>query len=37
MLLWFAVIAALGIAGISRYPAVIAAVDPRYGIASARS
>src|ERR1700736_4324131 len=33
MLLWFAVIAALGIAGISRYPAVIAAVDPRYGIA----
>src|SRR5664279_4073275 len=31
MLLWFAVIAALGIAGISRYPAVIAAVDPRYG------
>jgi KUP system potassium uptake protein len=37
MLLWFAAIAALGIAGISRYPAVIAAVDPRYGIASARS
>jgi KUP system potassium uptake protein len=33
MLLWFAVIAALGIAGISRYPAVIAAVDPRFGIA----
>src|ERR1700731_2804054 len=33
MLLWFAVIAALGVAGISRYPAVIAAVDPRYGIA----
>jgi K+ potassium transporter len=33
MLLWFAVIAALGIAGISRYPAVIAAVDPRYGVA----
>jgi KUP system potassium uptake protein len=32
MLLWFAVIASLGIAGISRYPAVIAAVDPRYGI-----
>ena len=28
MLLWFAVIAALGVAGISRYPAVIAAVDP---------
>lgn len=33
MLLWFAVIAALGVAGISRYLAVIAAVDPRYGIA----
>jgi KUP system potassium uptake protein len=33
MLLWFVVIAALGVAAISRYPAVIAAVDPRYGIA----
>jgi KUP system potassium uptake protein len=33
MLLWFAIIAALGVVGISRYPAVIAAVDPRYGIA----
>jgi KUP system potassium uptake protein len=33
MLLWFAAIAALGVAGISRYPAVIVAVDPRYGIA----
>ena len=33
MLLWFAIIAALGVAGISRHPAVIAAVDPRYGIA----
>jgi len=33
MLLWFVVIAALGVAGISRYPSVIAAVDPRYGIA----
>ena len=33
MLLWFAVIAALGVAGIYRYPAVIAAVDPRCGIA----
>ncbi len=33
MLLWFAVIAALGFTGISRYPSVIAAVDPRYGIA----
>jgi KUP system potassium uptake protein len=31
MLLWFAAIAALGVAGISRYPAVIAAVDPRQG------
>jgi KUP system potassium uptake protein len=33
MLLWFAVIAALGVIGICRYPAVLAAVDPRYGIA----
>ena len=33
MLLWFAVIAALGAAGISSHPTVIAAVDPRYGIA----
>jgi KUP system potassium uptake protein len=33
MLLWFAVIAVLGVAGISRHPTVIAAVDPRYGIA----
>jgi KUP system potassium uptake protein len=33
MALWFAVIAALGVAGIWRYPTVIAAVDPRYGIA----
>jgi KUP system potassium uptake protein len=33
MLLWFAVIAALGVVGISRYPAVVAAADPRYGIA----
>jgi len=33
MLLWFVVIAVLGVAGIFRYPAVIAAVDPRYGIA----
>jgi KUP system potassium uptake protein len=33
MLLWFAVIAVLGVSGIARYPAVIAAVDPRYGIA----
>src|SRR5271169_3958992 len=33
MLLWFAVITTLGVAGIYRYPAVIVAVDPRYGIA----
>jgi KUP system potassium uptake protein len=33
MLLWFAVIAALGVAGVSRHPAVLAAADPRYGIA----
>jgi KUP system potassium uptake protein len=33
MLLWFAIIAMLGAAGISHHPAVIAAVDPRYGIA----
>jgi KUP system potassium uptake protein len=32
MLLWFAVIAALGVSGICRHPAVIAAIDPRYGI-----
>jgi KUP system potassium uptake protein len=33
MLLWFLVIAVLGVVGISDYPAVIAAVDPRYGMA----
>ncbi len=33
MALWFVVIAALGVAGIWRHPAVFAAVDPRYGIA----
>src|SRR5215472_9257671 len=32
MLVWFAVIAALGIGGIIRHPAVLAAVDPRHGI-----
>jgi len=41
MLLWFAVIALLGIAAIVRHPGVIAAVDPRYAvrfmIASGRS
>jgi KUP system potassium uptake protein len=31
MLLWFAVIAALGVAGIVRHPGVLAALDPRYG------
>src|SRR6202048_2835907 len=33
MLLWFAAIAVLGIVGVARHPTVIAAVDPRYGIA----
>jgi KUP system potassium uptake protein len=33
MLLWFTVIAALGIVGIFRNPSVIAAIDPRYGLA----
>jgi KUP system potassium uptake protein len=33
MLAWFAVIAVLGVVGVSRHPAVIAAIDPRYGIA----
>jgi KUP system potassium uptake protein len=32
MLLWFVVIAALGVAGIRRHPGVIAAIDPRHGI-----
>jgi KUP system potassium uptake protein len=32
MLLWFLVIAALGISGIARNPAVLVAVDPRYAI-----
>src|SRR6202050_3820569 len=32
MLLWFVVIAALGVGGIWRHPGVIAAIDPRYGI-----
>ena len=31
MLLWFLVIAALGISGIVRYPGVLAALDPRHG------
>ena len=33
MLLWFGVIAALGIAGILHHPQVLAALDPRHAIA----
>jgi KUP system potassium uptake protein len=33
MLVWFVVIAALGIAGILRHPGVMAAVDPLYAVA----
>ena len=32
MALWFAVIALLGIWGISRYPSVLVAIDPRHGL-----
>jgi len=32
MLVWFIVIAALGIGGVVRHPGVLAAVDPRYGL-----
>jgi KUP system potassium uptake protein len=32
MLLWFAVIAALGISGIAHHPGVLAALDPRLGM-----
>ena len=32
MLVWFVVIATLGVGGILRHPAVLAAVDPRHGI-----
>jgi KUP system potassium uptake protein len=32
MLLWFAVIAVLGIASIARHPGVVAAIDPRYAV-----
>src|SRR5258707_1275048 len=32
MLLWFIVIAALGLASIARHPGVIAALDPRYAV-----
>ncbi len=33
MLLWFLVIGALGIAGLVRHPSVLAALDPRLGVA----
>jgi KUP system potassium uptake protein len=33
MLLWFAVIAVLGVGGILRHPSVLTAVDPRHAIA----
>jgi KUP system potassium uptake protein len=33
MLLWFAAIGLLGLAGVVRHPAVFAALDPRYGLA----
>jgi KUP system potassium uptake protein len=32
MAVWFAVIALLGIGGIARHPAVLLAIDPRYGL-----
>src|SRR6202046_5729813 len=32
MLLWFVVIAALGVVSIARHPGVLAALDPRYAI-----
>jgi KUP system potassium uptake protein len=32
MLLWFLVIAALGMAAIARHPSVVAALDPRYAV-----
>jgi KUP system potassium uptake protein len=32
MALWFAVIALLGIWGISQHPSVLIAIDPRYGL-----
>ncbi len=32
MTVWFVAIAVLGIWGIARYPAVLAAIDPRYGL-----
>ena len=33
MLLWFITMAVMGIAGIARHPTVLAAINPRYGIA----
>ena len=33
MTAWFLVIAALGLAGMIRHPGVLAAIDPRYGVA----
>ncbi len=33
MLLWFSVVATLGVMGISHNPAVLVAIDPRYGLA----
>jgi KUP system potassium uptake protein len=32
MALWFATIALLGIWGVARYPSVLVAIDPRYGV-----
>ncbi len=32
MLLWFVVIALLGVVAIARHPGVLAAIDPRYGV-----
>jgi KUP system potassium uptake protein len=33
MLVWFAVIGVLGLTGVARHPAVLAAIDPRQGVA----
>ena len=32
MILWFVVIATMGVTAIARYPAVLASIDPRFGI-----
>ena len=37
MALWFLAIAALGLWGIAQHPAVLAAIDPRFGLAYLRS